>query len=118
MTNRSLPQPAAVVEAVEEFIDALPAKRRGRRTRAEIDAPIDDAPESENYGPPTPAPIVCVLDSNTQVELIVLLYRLNTSRNDATTKAAFEEICALVGLDTDGAAFDEAAALIRRRGGK
>ena len=110
--------PIGIVEAVEVYIDALPATRRRKRTRAEIDADYDTTPEIENYGPAVEPPPVCILDSDAQVQLIVLLYQLNTSRNDAATKAVFEKICALVGLDTDGDAFDAAAAQIRRKGAK
>ena len=39
-----------ILAGIDGFFEGLPAKRRGRRTRAEIDAPIDDAAEVENYG--------------------------------------------------------------------
>lgn len=48
-----------LLSAVESFFAELPAKRRGRRTRAEIDAPIDDTPEAENYDTPSLFDTLC-----------------------------------------------------------
>lgn len=99
MATNSLPQPSAVVEAVEAYIDALPEKRRGRRTRAEIDAPYDITPETENYGPEPEPAITIELDDDAQVQLPKLLSQLGRARSDAAARVIEAKIYDLLGLE-------------------
>jgi hypothetical protein len=98
-TPNSLPQPSEVVEAVEEFFDALPPKKQ-RRTRSQIQ--IDQAPESENYGLPVAPPIVIELDADAQTELPWLLHRLGRARNDAVAQIITAKIYDLLGVELEG----------------
>lgn len=99
MTANSLPQPSELVEAVEEFIDALPPKKQ-RRTSAQVQ--IDQAPEIENYGPPVAPSITIELDADAQTELPWLLHRLGRARNDAVAQIITAKIYDLLGLELEG----------------
>lgn len=91
--------PIDVVSAVEEYLDSLPAKRRGRRARAEIDAPYDITPETENYGPePT---ITIELDADALKRLPVLLWALGLARSDKAARVTILEILDLLGLELE-----------------
>jgi hypothetical protein len=102
MTTPILPQdPTVILADVESFFDSLPEKRRGRRTRAEIDAPVDITPELENYGEP-PAPTIAIeLDADALEELPKLLYQLAKSRSDAASAIIAGRIYALLGLELE-----------------
>lgn len=102
MTTPILPQdPAAILADVESFFDSLPEKRRGRRTRAEIDAPYDITPELENYGPEPEPTITIELDADALEELPKLLYQLAKSRSDAASAIIAGRIYALLGLELE-----------------
>jgi len=96
--------PIDVVSAVEEYLDSLPAKRRGRRTRAEIDAPCDITPEFENYAPAVEPPIIIELDDAAQVRLPVLLHQLGQARSTALAAVIITKIYDLLGLELEGGA--------------
>lgn len=81
MTTNSLPQdPTEILAGVESFFDELPAKRRGRRTHAEINAPQDDAPESENYDKLSPFDALCagqhVLPTDERIDALLLAWEI------------------------------------------
>lgn len=94
--------PIDVVSAVEEYLDTLPAKRRGRRTRAEIDAPYDITPETENYGPEPEPTITIELNSDALTRLPVLLRQLSQARSDVVARVVTAKIYDLLGLELDG----------------
>ena len=102
MTTTSLPQdPAAIVSEVESFFDSLPAKRRGRRTRAEIDAGYDLSPELENYGPEPDPPVIIELDADALARLSKLLRALGLARHDRAARVTILEILDLLGLEAE-----------------
>lgn len=100
MTNRSLPQPAELVEAVEAYISELPEKRRRKRTREEIYNP-DLSFEDENYGPEPKTAIVCELDDAAQIALPKLLFQLGKARSDAMAQIITAKIYDLLGLEVE-----------------
>lgn len=93
--------PIDVVSAVEEYLDSLPAKRRGRRARAEIDAPYDITPETENYGPEPEPSITIELDTDALKRLPVLLRALGLARSDKAARVTILEILDLLGLELE-----------------
>lgn len=98
MATASIPQNAVVLADVESFFDALPAKRRTRRSRAEIYAPSDTKPELENYAPSADPAIVIELDAEAQIQLPVLLFQLGRTRNDVVAQVVTAKIYDLLGL--------------------
>lgn len=100
MAVTSLPQdPAGIIAEVELFFDSLPAKRRGRRTRAEIDAPVDDSAEAENYAPTDAAP---EHDPAALAEFKALLRQLGKARSDVVAEIVIAKIYRLLDLAQDG----------------
>lgn len=102
MTNQSLPQSAVILADVEQFFDALPEKRRRKRTRAEIDADYDTTPEVENYGPPVEPPTIIELDADALARLPALLIQLGKARSDVVAQTITLKILDLLGLELDG----------------
>lgn len=105
MTTTSLPLPqdsADILTDVEFFFDSLPAKRRGRRTRAEIDAPYDITPECENYGPEAEPSVTIELDADALKRLPALLRALGLARSDKAARVTILEILDLLGLELEG----------------
>lgn len=102
MATTSLPQdPIAILADVEIYISELPAKRRGRRTRAEIDAPYDVTPELENYGPEPEPTITIELDADVLTQLPVLLRQLSQARSDVVARVVTAKIYDLLGLELE-----------------
>lgn len=102
MTTSSLPQSAAaILSEVESFFDALPEKRRRKRTRAEINAAYDTTPERENYGPEPEPTITIELDDDAQVQLPKLLSQLGQARGHAVARVIEAKIYDLLGLEVD-----------------
>lgn len=103
MTTTSLPHDsAAILSDVEFFFDSLPEKRRGRRTRAEIDAPYDITPELENYGPEPEPTITIELDADALKKLPALLRQLSQARSDVMAGIVITKILDLLGLELEG----------------
>lgn len=102
MTTTSLPHdPTAILSEVESFFDTLPEKRRGRRTRAEIDADYDITPEVENYGPAVEPPIVIELDADALERLTALLFQLGRARSDVVAQVITTKILDLLDLELE-----------------
>lgn len=105
MTTQSLPHdPTAILTAVESFFDALPEKRRRKRTHAEIYGPQDDTPETENYTTATAAAestITIELDGVAQAVLPVLLGQSGEARSTAMVQFLTLKIYELLGLKVD-----------------
>ncbi len=93
-----------ILASVEEYFDALPATRRRRRTRAEINADYDITPEGENYGEPIEPPIVIELDADAQAELLWMLGRLGRAKNDAVARMLIVKVLDVLGLKLEGGA--------------
>lgn len=89
--------PIDIVAEVEAYIAELPGKRRGRRTRAEIDAPYDTTPELENYTTyDANEP-----DSEALAQFRTLLRQLGQARNDVIAQAIIKKIYRLLGLEPE-----------------
>jgi hypothetical protein len=68
-----------ILAGLEAYLDELPAKRRGRRTRAEIDADYDITPEAENYptAPEGGAPVLDIDGTEALAQLVLLARRID-----------------------------------------
>lgn len=107
-----------ILAAVEEHIDALPARKRRK--------PYDDgAAETENYNGIDPAAVSirCELTHDDQVTLILLLWELGRAGDEGTRGTICRQIWAMLGLSTELPSYEAAltqrysAAMRRRNGG-
>lgn len=96
MANDSI-SPTGIVGAVEEYLDSLPATKRRKRTRAEIDAAMDNSPESENYVIDVPE-----RGNPALAQFRLLLFQLGQARSDVAAEFITMKIYRLLDLPMDG----------------
>ena len=103
MATSSLPHdPTAILSEVESFFDALPEKRRRKRTHAEIYGPQDDTSETENYATVATKPAITIeLDDVAHAVLPVLLGQLGEARSVATAQLITAKIYQVLGLEVE-----------------